>query len=180
MEKRRKPTNEFARECIATALFALMKEMPYQDISITDICNKAGVARTTYYRNYSSKEHVIRDMIERIARRYLQRMQAHTHNARYTDYDSIRLAFVLFRDYSEWIARMYEANITDLLLGALMHFELDMIPLDTADLKERILRQAYAGALCNVCVMWIRDGMREPADVVAGLFYESVAQKLSD
>ena len=42
MKKTRNAANTFAKECIATALFKLMKEKKYEDITITDIANTAG------------------------------------------------------------------------------------------------------------------------------------------
>ena len=180
MENRKKPTNAFARTCITDALFLLMREQPYTDIRVTDLCARAGVARTTYYRNYRSKEEVIRDAIAHIASRYRQRLQSQTHNAHYTDAGSIFLAFDIFQTYSEWILRMYEANLSGLLLDELTRFLLDTPPLHGTALHEQLLRQAYAGALYSVCIHWIRDGMREPAAVVARQFYEDVAGKLFD
>lgn len=35
----------------------------YKDISITEICKKAKVSRTAFYKNYKTKEDVIKDII---------------------------------------------------------------------------------------------------------------------
>ena len=45
---------DFTKRCLADALFALMKEKPYEDISIQDIVDKAGFSRMAYYRNFKS------------------------------------------------------------------------------------------------------------------------------
>lgn len=50
---------ERSRLWIIEALFLLMKEKSFQDITITEITDKAGVSRLTYYRNFSSKEDII-------------------------------------------------------------------------------------------------------------------------
>ena len=44
---------------IIEALFLLMKNKPFNEITITEIADKAGVSRLTYYRNFSSKEDII-------------------------------------------------------------------------------------------------------------------------
>ena len=41
----------------------LMNEKPYMDITITEIVNKAGVARMSFYRNYNSISDLIDDII---------------------------------------------------------------------------------------------------------------------
>ena len=41
---------------ITNSLFELMKAKPYNDISITEITDKAKVNRVSFYRNFTSKE----------------------------------------------------------------------------------------------------------------------------
>ena len=60
-------SNRLTRECIEAALIILMKENDYQSISITDIIRKAGVSRSAYYRNYSSKEDILTNLFNRAA-----------------------------------------------------------------------------------------------------------------
>jgi len=59
--KIRNESNRLAKECIVTALIELMKVRDYNAISITDITKKAGVSRMAYYRNYTSKEDILKN-----------------------------------------------------------------------------------------------------------------------
>ncbi len=52
-------TAQTSQTQITDALFALMEEKQYQDISITEICKKANVSRQTFYSLFSSKDNVI-------------------------------------------------------------------------------------------------------------------------
>lgn len=52
-------------ESIYRALAQLMEEIPYEKITITDICRRAGVSRMAYYRNYSSKQAIFLNALER-------------------------------------------------------------------------------------------------------------------
>lgn len=51
---------EFTKRCLSDALFQLMKEKSFEEISIQEIVDKAGFSRMAYYRNFSS----IRDIID--------------------------------------------------------------------------------------------------------------------
>ena len=51
-----KPT---ARERLAEAAFALFDERGYEQTTIDDITERAGLGRTTFFRHYRSKEDVI-------------------------------------------------------------------------------------------------------------------------
>ena len=44
-----------SRNWIVNALLHLMKEKTFYNISIKEICEKAGVSRLTYYRNFKNK-----------------------------------------------------------------------------------------------------------------------------
>lgn len=48
-------TTVFLKECMADALLKLMKTTPLEKITVTQITELAGVGRTTWFRNFSSK-----------------------------------------------------------------------------------------------------------------------------
>jgi len=53
-----------SKQLIRDALFALMEKKAFQEITIKDIAEKAGIARLTFYRNFDSKEDIIRYHIQ--------------------------------------------------------------------------------------------------------------------
>lgn len=55
-----------ARKKIVEALFSLMKTKRLSEISVSDIVGASGVARSTYYRNYETKEQVIEDFLDQL------------------------------------------------------------------------------------------------------------------
>ena len=44
---------------LENSLVELMKEKPYVDFSICELCDRAGVGRSSFYRYYTSKEEVL-------------------------------------------------------------------------------------------------------------------------
>ena len=50
------PKNIVVKESITQALLILMESKDFEKITITDIVNRAGVVRMSFYRNYTSKE----------------------------------------------------------------------------------------------------------------------------
>lgn len=53
--------NRLTRNAIQEALVYLLSKKEINDISVTEIVSKAGVSRSAYYRNYSSKEEILFD-----------------------------------------------------------------------------------------------------------------------
>lgn len=52
-------TTEFLKECLADALIKLLKEKPIEKITIPEISKLSGVGRTTYFRNFTSKNEML-------------------------------------------------------------------------------------------------------------------------
>ena len=55
---------------ISRALIKLMEQMPFSDITVTDIVQTAGVARASYYSNFESKEEVLIKVTDDIMNEY--------------------------------------------------------------------------------------------------------------
>ena len=52
-------SNKITKESIQVALISLMANKKLENITITEIVKKAGVSRTSFYRNYKDKEDVL-------------------------------------------------------------------------------------------------------------------------
>lgn len=63
LKRNNEESNFVTREAVQEALFLLMREKDYEDIRITDIIRKSGISRSAFYRNYKTKDDVLRDHI---------------------------------------------------------------------------------------------------------------------
>lgn len=65
------PKVRASKEKIVGAVVVMLDKTPFEDLSISSICRKAGVSRQTFYRIYDSKEDVmlehLDDLLSRIA-----------------------------------------------------------------------------------------------------------------
>lgn len=64
-----------SQEWLCEALFEMMDRKPYADISITELCTKAGVSRQTFYQLFGDKTEIVYYYYDRIFRGYLNTMQ---------------------------------------------------------------------------------------------------------
>lgn len=63
MEQKRKNVSPYSNESrnvyvveqLTGAMLALLEEKPLADISISELCDRAGVGRTSFYRNFEEK-----------------------------------------------------------------------------------------------------------------------------
>jgi predicted transcriptional regulator len=65
IQKSNKPNRQVQRtkSWIFEALMLLIEKMPYNKITVSDICEKAGIARPTFYRNYKDKDDIAREYL---------------------------------------------------------------------------------------------------------------------
>lgn len=70
-----KSRNAYVIEHLTDTMLALIKEKELADISISELCDGAGVGRTSFYRNYTEKEDILRTYINTS---YSQWAQAHS------------------------------------------------------------------------------------------------------
>lgn len=62
----------FSMECIETALLEMMQEQPFDSITYGDLAKRAGVSRNAIYRNYLSKEDILKQYLRRTTDKFLQ------------------------------------------------------------------------------------------------------------
>ena len=82
---------------IFEALMLLMDEMPYSKISVSDISEKAGIARTTFYHNYDDKDDVVFEYLVKTFGTELLKIEK-------TQKDNKENIIVLMLDYKHMIA----------------------------------------------------------------------------
>lgn len=63
--KKSNAANLFVKECLTDALFLLMRSQQLETITITQLTEKAGVGRVSFYRNFVSKEDIILKYLEK-------------------------------------------------------------------------------------------------------------------
>jgi len=163
-----------SREWIFKALTHLMKNKKFQDISISEITNKAGVARLTFYRNYSSKE----DIILYEGRKIYAELKEDIENSNFEDnivYNSIRKVILVFNHYAD----LFELLVRDKLEYLIMQsFEVeisDMLKnIFGIDSNEKYKVKFYEGALFSIAVEWIKNSRQETVDDMTDIIFKLV------
>ena len=167
----KKETTTLVKKCIVDSLLLLMNEKDFDEISITEICNKAGVSRMTYYRNYYNKDDIIIEYLKDIAEDFKKESHSWMQKNEYTNKNVIRFLFAYFEKYSYCVITLRKANLSGLLQECLNNYlETETNMLKRQDPYEKYHMYSYAGALFNVYMKWIDNGMKESVDEMAEIF----------
>ena len=97
-----------ARERLAQAAFALFDEQGYEQTTVDDITERAGLGRTTFFRHYRSKEDVIFPDHDRMLEQVRTRLRAPGHHtAMAAVADAARLVLQTYLDEGDIARRRY-------------------------------------------------------------------------
>ncbi|MEI4353929.1 TetR/AcrR family transcriptional regulator [Streptococcus suis] len=134
-----------AKDYITQALFLLIDSKQYDDITITDIAKKAGVTRISFYRNFESKEDILR---QEMKKRY-----GNLKLAIDTEF-SIGFMFEFFNQNKDLISVLFKSKKEVLLLELI----------ETNNIQELPLEMAYSLATVNYLLLgwanvWYQRGM---------------------
>lgn len=58
--------NAYVIEHITESLLTLLKEKAIEDISISELCDNGGIGRASFYRNFESKEDILRVYVNKL------------------------------------------------------------------------------------------------------------------
>ncbi len=145
---------------ITEALLLLMKKQDYKSISITQICEKAGVTRMSFYRNFESKEDVLEKWSTGVTDRFLE-----DSSISYKE-DSTREYFIkLFTHmgkHKEISRALYNAGLMHIIKDQFDRVFLQIHKEEYDDYKSYFL----SGGVYNVFLLWlINDCQETPEDL---------------
>ena len=157
------PKNIIVKESITQALLILMESKDFEKITITDIVNRAGVARMSFYRNYTSKEDVILKYLYEIYEKWRENINNDDPSK------FIINLFQLFESMKPTIEILYKANSSHLLLRFLN-------TVCGASPAQKNIYAYYssiiAGSFFGWYDAWLRRGSQESPEEMLELFKE--------
>ncbi len=151
-----------ASTAIVKAFMNLMEEKPYMDITVTDVVNRAQVARVSFYRNFNSTS----DILDRLADEAASDFSSHVLPMLSSRDERAWRSFLFqylyyFGERQKRLSRCHPFNISILFsrindrlqaIEKVQHHDL---------LDEKYLVPARLGLINNVIKQWMDDGMQE-------------------
>lgn len=175
---KRVEANLRVKKQITDAMFELMHEKSFSDITITELIKRAGVARASYYRNYSSKEDVLETLMDDVLEYYRAGI---IEDGPFLSYGNILRSFQFFQTFSRYVIDLYQSGFAYTLMEKLNQFHESIVGIMPANSIKRYEIYAYMGALVNIGIRWLQDGQKEtPEEMAAFLLQDIVYGRQSD
>jgi len=142
------------KEYIADSLLVLMANKSFDDITIGEITTKAGVNRSTYYRNFTSKEQIIKFYYSKLMYGYLE-----TIGKKDTFFDYLNKMFTYFYNHKSELLLIYSNGIAYLILEALNETFTSHNQSNTFDEKFKLYY--HTGGIYNTFLLWFSEDMHQ-------------------
>lgn len=157
-----------SQHMIADALFSLMKRKPFQQITVTEICDEAAVGRKTFYRNFELREDVIDFWLD----------------LRYAEYEISYLPLSLedrlyyhcafLQKYAQELITLYRNGLHPMVERKFSRFLPDTMPLWSIDPVEQEYRSQYIIAGIDAIIrVWVTRGFQESVEQIAAIIQQA-------
>lgn len=170
---------------IEDALVKLMRETPYESVSVTAICKEAGISRPTFYKNFNDKDEVVTSIFKQIFERA---KESYRSEGALEISDAVKMFVAQFENKEAFVRMLSNGKLFSLFQACLLESlsnETSAVANETWT-KERLayLHAFYSGGLACLLLHW--SGQEDPvsigelenlaAGLVDGSVYESLQQ----
>lgn len=140
LKRNNEESRRVTREALFEALYLLIDEKEYKQIKISELCERAGVSRQAFYRNFSSIDEVLEERVIRIAREITEGLTADIRQ------NWIHIFNVVDAGMSG-INTLLKADMEHVILKYMNYY----LPVGE---KERKLQVVWNGVIYNLVIDW--------------------------
>lgn len=151
---RKNEAHDMVMESLTEALLQLMRTKPLSEISVSELCDKAGVSRVSYYRNYNSMADILVRHLNSCTDAWWEVFSKKPADEFYSEFWPSLLNE--YRNNADLIQLIFENNVRYILLD---HIHDCVTKESTGEERDAYVRSALAGALFGLVSEWIRHGM---------------------
>lgn len=159
-------------EQLEKAIFGLLKEKEYKDISISELCNKAWVSRCTFYRNYKDMDDIIYQYFMRESKNWWEENYCTflkgEKNVSVSLFEYLlSLKETILIVYERGLSHIFEKHIFDSAINGRNIFD-----------KEQSYSSArVSGSIVGLTNEWVRRGMQDSPEYLAKFLNKEIDYK---
>lgn len=154
------------RGYIYDAFKQLLKSKKYDDISVCDITEKAGVSRMSFYRNFKSKDDLLYQGIDVIFNNLRKEFLKSENKSIYT---ISKLIFETFKCYKDQLFSIAGHKVAQHIIEEVPEKLKENTATDYMNKTSKYVPVFYYGALTTVLFNWLKSGAEESPDEMAKL-----------
>ena len=154
--------NRLVIESLQGALLQLVAKKPYDSITVTELCKKAGVSRMAFYGNFDSKDDILKKIVYDLQIELFTRIGSpFRQEVTYAWYlEMFRFIAEKSDVLKSFFCAGYQGKYLELINARILRHK-DMQPRDS---YQRLL---WCGGIVNAVVYWLCNDMEETPEEMA-------------
>lgn len=165
MDSARTEKTRFTRMCIAEAIIELLQKTPLKQLHVSDVVQKAGVSRMTFYKHYTSLEDALDDYLHGVIKDYMSAGPEGEEQTAFLSYEHILFSLRFFDRYRKFFLTMKRHGLYSMLIDSVNEFIAEHIPVSQS--VSLYKRYSYAGGLLNCFLKWEESERKDSAEDIA-------------
>ena len=183
------------KNLIYNTLIELMKDKTFEEIKVSDICNKALINRSTFYSHYEDKYDLLVDFINSLKDEFVTELNKNSSNLNTKEY-YIEL-IKIFLNHIEERKEMYTSIMINNKNSIMMDILLDVVNNDLlkkmiseeknpkaiqkfkTSIPYDIIAKFYLGGVINIGVEWLKDNKKYTKDDIIKYISELIPDNLN-
>lgn len=154
----------YVKSRITDALLQLLKEKDISEISISELTCKAQIGRVSFYRNYQTKEDILKEESDRLIKEWGHSYETNPESSPETLFPSL---FDFYRAHKEFYSILYQAGMTSVMLETIL--ETIQVTEEMSNL-EAYMKSFWAYGIYGWLIEWMKRGMPESGKELSQLF----------
>ena len=158
LQKNNEESRDFVRSCFRFALMIILKDKQNRKLSVTRLCQIAGVSRTAFYRNYQTIDDVLVDEIKLFALSLAKGIGTDVYNNWLHLFQSVDEKHV---DLEAIVEAGFESKILEVFLSLLPKEE-----------ENRTLQCLWLSMFYSMMIKWLKEKKPKKAEDMARIAFK--------
>ena len=174
--RRKNQNSEFIKLCLADALLDLLHRKDYVKVTVNEICARAGVGRSTFYRHFGNKTGKKNLLIYRLNWSYQKFMEAHPYDGKPSGWNHLMIAFL--SENRDLMKLLSDNNLLFFLvdwLASLVDASCEEGPANYEEYVRCFIAFQYFGAVYP----WIKGGFKESPEEIEHIYMEMLKDHMT-
>ncbi len=163
-----------SQQMIMDALLRLMMLYPFNNITITQICQEAQVVRQTFYRNFELKADILELYLDNMFQKYI----SDHSNPEMDTYQQIKSFFDYLMLRKDFLKLIQKNNLLFLFNKSLNKTISIVISISNKEKNPKTIREPIydtyvlgflASTICSILSLWIRNDFEESPEMLADM-----------
>jgi AcrR family transcriptional regulator len=176
-----KTSSSIAKDCMAESLLILMRKKAFSDITISEITKKAGVNRSSYYRNFKSKGDIVKYSFIKIFFEYAKNNNLYEYvknkdkkNIPYRK--MLSKLFIHFLTYKNELMLIYKNGLSHYILEDFNERAISIF--GQKSFEEQYKAYWHIGGIYNTFLLWFSTDMAIPVEKITELFLANIPKNI--